>query len=517
MAMYTPLPFVGKPLDQSEQQMRLVDLMYQAQLARIQREQEARLQGANMFMNLGMQLPQILNTVEQNRIRQMQAEADVTRANAYQQYMQDQADLNREQNLLKRQEAAYESVAGGRQIPLEAVAQFGPYGAGFEVTPLQDSVPQRSVTPSESVSLASLMRPEMDARPVGTLPSRPMGVSVLPGMAVETPTEFGGFATKPKSKEQLAAEEATAKAEAAQASIEALRQGMTPEQRRMLDMAQATRGMNLSSDVMRAVMGIPPPETPQTITEMEAEDARRWMQANPDKTLVDYRAMVASRTRAPRDERPEGLTPNAQFSAIERLSNSWRKDTDDVMVLANQYGAMRDAYQNLTDPRNKGNSEIRNVATQVIINGLNKMLDPTSVVREGEYARSESGVAFLNKAQGWLNRLTRGGPALTDGELREFVSQAERLLGQRELTAGLDRKRATYLKQAEYFKLPPDLLNFTNPAENVRDNLSSIGDQRVPEADALQLSKIQTPKEGVFYELPNGKLYYLSQGRWKPK
>lgn len=475
MAMYTPLPFVGKPLDQSEQQMRLVDLMYQAQLARIQKEQEARLQGANMFMNLGMQLPQILNTVEQNRIRQMQAEADVTRANAYEQYMRDQAELNRQQNLLKQQEAAYESVAGGRQIPLEAVAQFGPYGAGFEVTPLQESVSERSVTPQESVSLASLMRPEMDARPVGTLPSRPMGVSVLPGMAVETPTEFGGFATKPKSKEQLAAEEATAKAEAAQASIEALRRGMTPDQQRVFDVAQATRGMNLPGDAMSALMGIPRPETPQTMAEMEAEDFRQWKKVNPDKTLVDYRAMVASRTRAPRDERPEGLTPNAQFSAIERLSNSWRKDTDDVMVLANQYGAMRDAYQNLTDPRNKNNSEIRNVATQVIINGLNKMLDPTSVVREGEYARSEAGVAFLNKAQGWLNRLTRGGPALTDGELREFVSQAERLLGQRELTAGLDRKRATYLKQADYFKLPPDLLNFTNPAEALRGAAPTTG------------------------------------------
>ena len=475
MAMYTPLPFVGKPLDQSEQQMRLVDLMYQAQLARIQREQEARLQGANMFMNLGMQLPQILNTVEQNRIRQMQAEADVTRANAYQQYMQDQAELNRQQNLLKQQEAAYESVAGGRQIPLESVAQFGPYGAGFEVTPLQESMSERSVTPQESVSLASLMRPEMDARPFGTLPSRPMGVSVLPGMAMETPTEFGGFATKPKSKEQLAAEEATAKAEAAQASIEALRQRLTPDQQRVFDMAQATRDMNLPGEAMSALMGVTRPETPQTIGQMEAEDARQWLQNNPGKTLVDYRALVASRTRAPRDERPEGLTPNAQFSAIERLSNSWRKDTDDVMVLANQYGAMRDAYQNLTDPRNKNNSEIRNVATQVIINGLNKMLDPTSVVREGEYARSESGVAFLNKAEGWLNRLTRGGPALTDGELREFVSQAERLLGQRELTAGLDRKRATYLKQAEYFKLPPDLLNFVNPADASRGAAPATG------------------------------------------
>ena len=476
MAMYTPLPFVGKPLDQSEQQMRLVDLMYQAQLARIQKEQEARLQGANMFMNLGMQLPQILNTVEQNRIREMQAAADVTRADAYRRYMEAQAELNRQQNLRQEQEAAYESVPGGMQVSAEGLAQrFGPYAAGFEVTPLQESVPERSVTPQESVSLASLMRPEMDARPVGTLPSRPMGVSVLPGMAVETPTEFGGFATKPKSKEQLAAEEATAKAEAAQASIDTALQYMTPAQQKMFRIAQAARGMNLSGDAMNAMMGVTPPEAPQTMGQMQAAAARKWLDANPGKTFEEYQAMVAGLNRAPRDERPEGLTPNAQFSAIERLSNSWRKDTDDVMVLANQYGAMRDAYQNLTDPRNKNNSEIRNVATQVIINGLNKMLDPTSVVREGEYARSESGVAFLNKAQGWLNRLTRGGPALTDGELREFVSQAERLLGQRELTAGLDRKRATYLKQAEYFNLPPDLLNFANPAESVRGAAPATG------------------------------------------
>lgn len=469
MAMYTPLPFVGKPLDQSEQQMRLVDLMYQAQLARIQKEQEARLQGANMFMNLGMQLPQILNAVEQNRIRQMQAEADVTRADAYRQYMEAQAELNREQNLLKRQEAAYESVPGGMQMSTEGLAErFGPYAAGFEVTPLQESVSERSVTPSESVSLASLMRPEMDARPVGTLPSRPMGVSVLPGMAVETPTEFGGFATKPKSKEQLAAEEATAKAEAAQARIEALRQRLTPDQQRVFDVAQATSGMNLPGTVMEQLTGVSRPEAPQTMAQMEAEAARNWLDANPDKTLTDYQAMVAGRMRAPRDERPEGLTPNQQFSVIERLNNSWRKDTDDVTVLANQYGAMRDAYQNLTDPRNKTNSEIRNAATQVIITGLNKMLDPTSVVREGEYARSEAGVAFLNKAQGWKNRLTRGGPALTDGELREFVNQADRLLTQRELTSGLDRRQRTYRKQAEYFGIPSDLLDFVNPVEAIR-------------------------------------------------
>ena len=515
MAMYTPLPFVGKPLDQSEQQMRLVDLMYQAQLARIQKEQEARLQGANMFMNLGMQLPQILNTVEQNRIRQMQAEADVTRANAYQQYMQDQAELNRQQNLLKQQEAAYESVAGGRQIPLEAVAQFGPYGAGFEVTPLQDSVPQRSVTPSESVSLASLMRPEMDARPVGTLPSRPMGVSVLPGMAVETPTEFGGFATKPKSKEQLAAEEAAAKAEAERASIEALRRGMTPDQQRVFDLTQAMGGKNLSSDVMRAVMGIPPPETPQTITEMEAEDARKWLENNPGKTLVDYQAMVASRTRAPRDERPKGLTPAVELQQTRSLQADWDKASKEVRKLASEYGNMRDAYEQYA--ANPNNAGARNVATQVIINAFNTMIQPNSVVRESEYARTEEGVAYLDRVEAYLAKIIRGGSVIPDSELKALVDQSARFLEVRELASGLERTRRRLTNIVKKYDLGEENFDFTSPGAEVRANLPYIGNQGVNEIDADQLSKIPAPKEGVFYELPNGNRYYWSQGRWKPK
>ena len=93
MATYRPLPFVAPVIDQSSQQLRLVDLVYQAQLARIQKEQEARLQGAQMWTTLGLQLPQIVNTVEQNRIRQMQAEADITRIDMGHEVLNESAEL----------------------------------------------------------------------------------------------------------------------------------------------------------------------------------------------------------------------------------------------------------------------------------------------------------------------------------------------------------------------------------------------------------------------------------------
>jgi len=124
MAMYTPLPFVGKPLDQSEQQMRLVDLMYQAQLARIQREQEARLQGANMFMNLGMQLPQILSNVEENRIREMTALARQREAETERQF-RDAQIRQWEQDRIDRAEAARQARLDREKEDAAAAAREG--------------------------------------------------------------------------------------------------------------------------------------------------------------------------------------------------------------------------------------------------------------------------------------------------------------------------------------------------------------------------------------------------------
>jgi hypothetical protein len=453
--------------------------------------------------------------VEQNRIRQMQAEADVTRANAYEQYMRDQADLNRQQNLLKQQEAAYESVAGGRQIPLEAVAQFGPYGAGFEVTPLQESVSERSVTPQESVSLASLMRPEMDARPVGTLPSRPMGVSVLPGMAVETPTEFGGFATKPKSKEQLAAEEATAKAEAAQASIEALRQRLTPDQQRVFDMAQATRGMNLPGEVMSAVTGVTPAPAKLSLADLKIDEFKRRQAQNPNYTYVDFERDLARETARPSDDRPKGLTPTAALQQTRALQADWEKASKDVRKLASEYGNMRDAYEQYA--ANPNNAGARNVATQVIINAFNTMIQPNSVVRESEYARTEEGVAYLDRVEAYLAKITRGGSVIPDSELKALVDQSARFLEVRELASGLDRTRRRLTNIVNKYDLGEENFDFTSPGADVRANLPYIGNKGVNEIDADQLSNIPAPKEGVFYELPNGNRYYWSQGRWKRK
>lgn len=62
---------------------------------------------------------------------------------------------------------------------------------------------------------------------------------------------------------------------------------------------------------------------------------------------------------------------------------------------------------------------------QALITILNKMLDPASVVRESEYARTPQDMALLNKVKGNIDKLSTGGAGLTAQE-REAISRMSR-------------------------------------------------------------------------------------------
>jgi len=80
------------------------------------------------------------------------------------------------------------------------------------------------------------------------------------------------------------------------------------------------------------------------------------------------------------------------------------------------------------DDRPKDNKK-RGGIDQALIISFNKMLDPGSVVRESEFARTAEGVALINKIRGGLTKLTEGGVSITDADRQEFVDTARRLYG----------------------------------------------------------------------------------------
>jgi hypothetical protein len=63
---------------------------------------------------------------------------------------------------------------------------------------------------------------------------------------------------------------------------------------------------------------------------------------------------------------------------------------------------------------------------QALINVFNKMIDPNSVVREGEYARTIDNTPLLNRIKGKMAAIQAGGAGLTEEERRALVAISKR-------------------------------------------------------------------------------------------
>ena len=80
---------------------------------------------------------------------------------------------------------------------------------------------------------------------------------------------------------------------------------------------------------------------------------------------------------------------------------------------------------------------------QALITEFNKMMDPTSVVRESEYARTPPDQALVNRIKGKWNKVLEGGAGLTDVE-RDGIIRMGRNFGK--------VNKAMYDDHAEYYK-----------------------------------------------------------------
>lgn len=82
-----------------------------------------------------------------------------------------------------------------------------------------------------------------------------------------------------------------------------------------------------------------------------------------------------------------------------------------------QFGNVEKTYNSYV------NGEIKaNAADQALVTTLNKILDPTSVVRESEFARTAQGQSALAKIEGYAKKITKGGSGLTDRERQDLYN-----------------------------------------------------------------------------------------------
>ena len=101
-----------------------------------------------------------------------------------------------------------------------------------------------------------------------------------------------------------------------------------------------------------------------------------------------------------------------------RLADEWQEATKPVRDLMRQ----RDLMGIGLEAAAKGNMV---AGSQAVLVTFQKILDPTSVVRESEYARSSSGLALIERVKGEFEKLKKGGAGLTLEQLRPFAQLAD--------------------------------------------------------------------------------------------
>jgi len=140
-----------------------------------------------------------------------------------------------------------------------------------------------------------------------------------------------------------------------------------------------------------------------------------------------------------------------------------------------------------------GEGKSINAASQGVLVAFQKLLDPTSVVRESEYARSGNGQSLWDRMQGTWQKINQGGAGVTMEELENFVETANVFLKGYENTALKHAKRMQVISERQGLDLnsilTEDMVNLINKShgyKTVDDFLLEATNEQLDAADALR-------------------------------
>jgi hypothetical protein len=203
------------------------------------------------------------------------------------------------------------------------------------------------------------------------------------------------------------------------------------------------------------------PAAPKSLQRVEVNNGGRkvWANYNPESgTFTDLNGQPMPNAQ-PIPDKPTGgqrpITGTAEANLIQKLSGDWTKATAEATTLERQFALMKSGLARYdADP---------NGASQAVLITFQKILDPTSVVRETEYARSAQGLSFIQKLQGYKERLERGGAGVPKTQLAEMVKTAEQFIANTKgLTGGVRRRIGAV---ADRYNIPKELIFSDSPQD----------------------------------------------------
>jgi hypothetical protein len=235
-------------------------------------------------------------------------------------------------------------------------------------------------------------------------------------------------------------------------------------------------------------------------------------------TIQDFRLAMAAAGRTP----AQPLAPVSTFDATlgkniyatreEILKNPTRflppsekpeqikagELRDEFNALTKDFRAVQDAYTKITTTAQTGAGDMSLLYNYV------KLLDPTSVVRESEFAAAAASGSFGERVQGAVNKVQTG-QRLTENLRKDFIAEANNLYKAQK--AGADRIKDQYTNMAKRAKLNPEDVIVDYSARGTEAALPSAAKPAAVDIGSLPP---KVTKNGKTYVLqPNGN--YIEQ------
>jgi len=173
-----------------------------------------------------------------------------------------------------------------------------------------------------------------------------------------------------------------------------------------------------------------------------APTAEQITQARKDYQQADDRPRITVNT----GQRP--ITQTAEAGLISRLNSQWTTATKSPRELQQQLTTMRAGLA----AAERGDMA---QGTEAVLQPFLKILDPNSVVREGEFFRLREGQSYIARAKGIMQRLTQGG-FVPLAELKKYAALAEEIAKRQDsYVAGV---RGRIGQVADRYSIPQELV-----------------------------------------------------------
>jgi len=152
------------------------------------------------------------------------------------------------------------------------------------------------------------------------------------------------------------------------------------------------------------------------------------------------------------------FTPKQTADLEIKLGNNFERYVKNARVAMASVNTIEIGYNAIRDVIASGEGSL-NAPSQAMLVTFQKMLDPTSVVRESEYARSGTGLSLVQRINGIYTKLVSGGAGISAKDLDEFYNLSVQLQGgyQSQMVNYAERTK----KQAESYGL--NLENILTP------------------------------------------------------